>query len=106
MHSLYYERATSFGRIKPTAMPHPSLEFARTAILPGEAPGAAPSTIDDQDRYSRQILFAGIGPQGQRELSHAHVAVVGCGATGAAAASLLARAGVGTLSLIDRDFVE
>ena len=58
------------------------------------------------ERYSRQALFAGIGPEGQQRLLGAHVAVVGVGATGAAAASLLARAGVGTLTLIDRDFVE
>jgi molybdopterin-synthase adenylyltransferase len=59
-----------------------------------------------QERYSRQILFTGIGEAGQEKLQAAHVALVGCGATGAAAASLLARAGVGTLTLIDRDFVE
>src|SRR5579862_2421552 len=58
------------------------------------------------ERYSRQVLFAGIGEAGQRKLAAAHVALVGCGATGAAAASLLARAGVGSLTLIDRDFVE
>ncbi|HLJ79339.1 MAG TPA: ThiF family adenylyltransferase [Acidobacteriaceae bacterium] len=58
------------------------------------------------ERYSRQALFPGIGPGGQEKLLRAHVAVVGVGATGAAAASLLARAGVGTLTLIDRDFVE
>jgi molybdopterin/thiamine biosynthesis adenylyltransferase len=62
--------------------------------------------ITDQDRYSRQILFPGIGPAGQSALAHAHVAIVGVGATGAATASLLARAGVGALTLIDRDFVE
>jgi molybdopterin/thiamine biosynthesis adenylyltransferase len=59
-----------------------------------------------EERYSRQVLYPGIGEQGQRRLAQSHVAVVGCGATGAAAASLLARAGVGTLTLIDRDFVE
>ena len=59
-----------------------------------------------QDRYSRQVLFPGIGEAGQQKLAAAHVALAGCGATGAAAASLLARAGVGTLTLIDRDFVE
>jgi adenylyltransferase/sulfurtransferase len=64
------------------------------------------AAIADSDRYSRQILFPGIGSEGQRKLASAHVAVIGCGATGAAAASLLARAGVGTLTLIDRDFVE
>lgn len=58
------------------------------------------------DRYSRQVLFPGIGEAGQEMLAAAHVALVGCGATGSAAASLLARAGVGTLTLIDRDFVE
>lgn len=79
-----------------------SLESTQ-ATLSGEN---SSSMIDDQDRYSRQILFPGIGPEGQRKLAEAHVAVVGCGATGAAAASLLARAGVGTLTLIDRDFVE
>jgi molybdopterin/thiamine biosynthesis adenylyltransferase len=57
-------------------------------------------------RYSRQVLFPQIGEAGQERLSQSHVAVVGCGATGAAAAALLARAGVGTLTLVDRDFVE
>jgi adenylyltransferase/sulfurtransferase len=52
------------------------------------------------------VLYPGIGERGQKRLAEAHVAVVGCGATGTAAASLLARAGVGTLTLIDRDFVE
>lgn len=65
-----------------------------------------PAFSSSQDRYSRQILFAGIGEQGQQKLFDAHVAVVGCGATGAAVAGLLARAGVGTLTLIDRDYVE
>ncbi|HWF66621.1 MAG TPA: ThiF family adenylyltransferase, partial [Acidobacteriaceae bacterium] len=59
-----------------------------------------------EDRYSRQILFPEIGDQGQRKLLAAHVAIVGCGATGAAVAGLLARAGIGTLTLIDRDYVE
>jgi molybdopterin-synthase adenylyltransferase len=65
-----------------------------------------PDPITDQDRYSRQILFPGIGLTGQQLLASAHVAIIGVGATGAATASLLARAGVGTLILIDRDFVE
>jgi molybdopterin/thiamine biosynthesis adenylyltransferase len=58
------------------------------------------------ERYSRQILFAGVGAEGQRKLAAGRVAIVGCGATGSALASLLARSGVGTLRLIDRDFVE
>ena len=63
-------------------------------------------TAPDPDRYSRQVLFAGIGAAGQALLARAHVTIVGVGATGAATASLLARAGVGRLTLIDRDFVE
>jgi adenylyltransferase/sulfurtransferase len=59
-----------------------------------------------QERYSRQVLFPGIGQQGQERLAAARVAVVGCGATGSAIASLLARSGVGTLRIIDRDYVE
>ena len=58
------------------------------------------------DRYSRQILFRGIGEDGQRKLAASKVAIVGCGATGSALAGLLARAGVGFLRIIDRDYVE
>ena len=59
-----------------------------------------------EERYSRQILFREIGAEGQRKLAKSRVAIVGCGATGSALASLLARAGVGTLRIIDRDYVE
>src|SRR5436305_14549365 len=58
------------------------------------------------DRYSRQILFDGIGEEGQRRLRAARVLVVGCGALGSAQAEMLARAGVGCLRIVDRDFVE
>src|SRR5438477_5998708 len=61
---------------------------------------------DIDERYSRQVLFPGIGEAGQKALLSAQVAIVGCGATGSAAAALLARAGVGTLRIIDRDYVE
>jgi molybdopterin/thiamine biosynthesis adenylyltransferase len=57
-------------------------------------------------RYSRQELFAGIGPQGQRRIRAARVLVVGCGALGSALAETVARAGVGRLTLVDRDYVE
>ena len=65
-----------------------------------------PEGSPDDTRYSRQILFPGIGREGQALLADAHAAIIGCGATGAATAALLARAGVGTLTIIDRDFVE
>ncbi|MDQ4121409.1 MAG: ThiF family adenylyltransferase [Acidobacteriota bacterium] len=58
------------------------------------------------ERYSRQILFAGIGKEGQRKLLNSSVLLVGCGALGAAQAEILARAGVGSLRIVDRDFVE
>jgi len=57
-------------------------------------------------RYSRQILFPGIGEQGQEALLASHAVVVGCGALGSFQASALARAGVGRLTIIDRDYVE
>ena len=63
-------------------------------------------SFGQDDRYSRQVLFHGIGLEGQRKLAAARVAIVGCGATGSALAGLLARAGVGTLRIIDRDYVE
>jgi adenylyltransferase/sulfurtransferase len=59
-----------------------------------------------EERYSRQVLFPGIGTAGQRRLMASRVAIVGCGATGSGLASLLARAGVGHLRIIDRDYVE
>ena len=65
----------------------------------------APS-ISRKERYSRQMLFDGIKEEGQQRLADGKVAVIGVGATGAATAGLLARAGVGILTLIDRDFVE
>jgi molybdopterin/thiamine biosynthesis adenylyltransferase len=65
-----------------------------------------PTDLLQADRYSRQVLYPAIGEEGQSRLGRGHVAIVGCGATGAAAASLLARAGVGRLTIIDRDFVE
>jgi adenylyltransferase/sulfurtransferase len=57
-------------------------------------------------RYARQIRFAKIGVPGQQRIRQARVAIVGCGALGSFQADALARAGIGTLRLIDRDFVE
>jgi molybdopterin/thiamine biosynthesis adenylyltransferase len=62
--------------------------------------------MEFEDRYSRQVLFPGIGREGQAKLAQGHIAIVGCGATGACVAGLLARAGVGHLLIIDRDYVE
>jgi adenylyltransferase/sulfurtransferase len=59
-----------------------------------------------EDRYSRQVLFSPIGADGQKKLAQSKVALVGCGAIGTCTAALLARAGVGQLKIIDRDYVE
>jgi molybdopterin-synthase adenylyltransferase len=58
------------------------------------------------ERYSRQILCAGIGEAGQRRLLASRAVIVGCGALGTVSANLLVRAGVGSIRIIDRDFVE
>lgn len=58
------------------------------------------------NRYSRQTLFPEIGRDGQEKLLSSSVLLVGCGALGAAHAETLARAGVGSLRIVDRDFVE
>ena len=63
-------------------------------------------TPDQRDRYSRQILFSPVGEAGQQRLLASRVAIVGCGALGSFHAAALARAGVGPLRLIDRDYVE
>jgi len=62
--------------------------------------------LGQDERYSRQTLFKEIGPAGQKKLAQSRLVIVGCGATGSAVASLLARSGVGTLRIVDRDYVE
>lgn len=56
--------------------------------------------------YSRQIVLPELGPQGQRKLEHARVAVVGVGGLGSVSELYLALAGLGFLRLIDQDTVE
>jgi molybdopterin/thiamine biosynthesis adenylyltransferase len=63
-------------------------------------------TSGERERYSRQILFQEIGERGQEHLLKSHAAIVGCGALGSLQATALARAGVGHLSIIDRDYVD
>ncbi|GKV69040.1 thiamine/molybdopterin biosynthesis protein MoeB [Sporosarcina sp. NCCP-2716] len=59
-----------------------------------------------EERYSRQVLFSPIGESGQEKLQHAHAFVLGCGALGSAIAETLVRAGIGRLTIADRDYVE
>jgi len=62
--------------------------------------------MSNEGRYSRQILFEGIGEEGQALLAKSKAVIIGCGALGGVQAETLARAGVGELVLVDRDFVE
>ncbi len=58
------------------------------------------------DRYSRQILFSPIGEEGQKQLGEKHVLIVGIGTLGTQSAEMLTRAGVGKLTIVDRDYIE
>ena len=58
------------------------------------------------ERYSRQVLFQPIGREGQEKLGRARVLLVGCGALGSVLAEILVRAGIGRLTLADRDYVD
>lgn len=72
------------------------------ALINEQKGGAAMS----QDRYSRQQNFRPIGAAGQQALGDAHVLIVGAGALGSGNAETFARSGVGTITIIDRDYVE
>ena len=65
-----------------------------------------PNSKSQNDRYSRQTLFDGIGKAGQERLLAGRALLIGCGALGSAQAETLARAGIGRLRIADRDFVE
>ncbi|HFU7089496.1 thiazole biosynthesis adenylyltransferase ThiF [Bacillus anthracis] len=58
------------------------------------------------NRYSRQELFSPIGEEGQRKISEKHVLIIGAGALGSANAEMFVRAGVGTVTIVDRDYVD
>jgi len=58
------------------------------------------------DRYAKQMSFTKIGEEGQKKLKSSSVAIIGCGGLGSISATLLVRAGVGRVRIIDRDFVE
>ena len=58
------------------------------------------------DRYIRQVRYPGLGADGQRRLLGSRALVCGCGALGSVLANTLARAGVGRLRIVDRDFLE
>lgn len=59
-----------------------------------------------EDRYSRQMLFSPIGSRGQKRIKEKHVLIIGAGALGTSNAEALVRAGIGKLTIVDRDYVE
>jgi Dinucleotide-utilizing enzymes involved in molybdopterin and thiamine biosynthesis family 2 len=63
-------------------------------------------TPGDRERYSRQIRFNPLGEEGQERILASKIAIVGCGALGTVQAAAMARAGAGSLTIIDRDYVE
>jgi len=71
-----------------------------------ESQGHEFDSTGDLRRYHRQMLLPGMGEDGQRRLLGSHAAVIGCGALGTVAAEVLVRAGVGRVTVIDRDIVE
>ncbi|MFB5253250.1 thiazole biosynthesis adenylyltransferase ThiF [Bacillus mycoides] len=58
------------------------------------------------NRYSRQELFSPIGGEGQQKIREKHVLIIGAGALGSANAEMFVRAGVGTVTIVDRDYVD
>ncbi|MDM5192162.1 thiazole biosynthesis adenylyltransferase ThiF [Bacillus hominis] len=58
------------------------------------------------NRYSRQELFSPIGEEGQQKIREKHVLIIGAGALGSANAEMFVRAGVGTVTIVDRDYVD
>ncbi len=58
------------------------------------------------DRYVRQMRYTNMGETGQLKLGASRALICGCGALGSVIANTLARAGVGRLRIVDRDFLE
>src|SRR5215471_1984458 len=63
-------------------------------------------SFNSLDRYTRQMRYAPMGEVGQRRLLAGRAIICGCGALGSVIANTLARAGVGKLRIVDRDFLE
>lgn len=102
-------------RAEATGSPPPPPADTTAPVAPPDPPGPAPAPperenpatpFDSPDRYSRQAILPGIGAAGQARIRAGRVAILGLGALGSALAETLARAGVGTLRLADRDVLE
>jgi adenylyltransferase/sulfurtransferase len=97
---------TGLEMLAAQAVPQAKLWISETADA-GELLSYARGQLAKRDRrYSRQILFQGIGASGQERIRSTSVLVVGAGALGSIAAEVLVRAGVARLRLVDRDYVD
>ncbi len=74
--------------------------------MPSSPDSEVSPIADSLARYSRQVLYDGVGEAGQRRLQASRVVIIGCGALGTVLANTLVRAGVGHVRLCDRDFIE
>ncbi|MBL8877366.1 MAG: ThiF family adenylyltransferase [Phycisphaerae bacterium] len=83
-----------------------TLEINRRPRRGDAVPYVPLHVTDSADRYSRQEILPGIGKGGQELLGRSHAVVIGCGALGCGVIDQLARAGVGKLTIVDRDVVE
>ncbi len=63
-------------------------------------------TSGELERYDRQLLIRGVGPEGQERLKRARIAIAGAGGLGSTAAIYLTAAGIGAIGLIDHDEVK
>ena len=105
------DSATTAKTAQPQSLAAPSRDETGAPNVP-HAPDVASTAafaargLTAEQRYTRQTLFVGLGVAGQERLSRARVLIAGCGALGSVLANSLARAGVGYLRLVDRDFVE
>ncbi|MDO3409788.1 ThiF family adenylyltransferase [Saccharibacillus sp. CPCC 101409] len=85
----------------------PDIQGGEAAAAKNEGSrGETPDAGAPDERYSRQTLFAPIGAEGQRRLAERRVCIVGMGALGTVLANHMVRAGVGSVRIVDRDYVE
>ncbi len=82
------------------------METQTIAGMIGSMTDSNSQDANQRDRYSRQMRFPHIGEEGQQKIGDSTVLLIGCGALGSVIADSLVRAGVGTLRLVDRDFLE
>jgi len=82
------------------------MEVMTDSQAKADQPYPTPNQVEINNRYARQMCFGPIGAEGQKRLGAAQVTLIGCGALGTHLADMMTRAGVGRLTIVDRDFIE